>query len=261
MDALRAHPAVYLEPSAIVFQELGLQGNRYPKGLSNGADGTLDLEVSVGRGARVPEFSLAATASGLPNRGVQSYAVEKIHPEFFDFDVDAFLALVDQLHQRAGMRMDFVYQIRDPRAALTSFLTYKGRDPSWYSHLPESGVPSFMERTYAIVLQLAQCKGGLVVDYGDLVSEPRQTLASVYGRLWPDLGPSILLDMAEAALEVTARDARVAAHKTPFLGRRPGPARGGSEGLASFFELHAKEIAQCYKSYQALAKIGASSIR
>lgn len=261
MDALRAHPAVYLEPGAIVYQELGLQGNRYPRGLSDGADGTLDLELTRGSGVRVPEFSLGDTASRLPNGGVRSYAVEKIHPAFFDFDPDTFLARVDQLHQRAGMTITFVYQMRDPRAALTSFLAYKRRDPSWYPRLPEDEVPSLMERTYAVVLRLAQRRDGLVVDYDDLASEPRQTLASVYRYLWPDLGHSILEDMAGAALEVTARDSRVAAHKTPFLGRKPGRGRGDGEDLTSFFELHAEEIAQCYESYQALTEIDTSSAR
>jgi hypothetical protein len=255
MDALRAHPAIYLEPSAIVFQSLGLRGNRYPMGLSNGPDGVVDLEVSAGHGGRVPAFSLSTTTAGLPETGVQSYAVEKIHPEFFGFDAEAFLSHVERLRQEDQMMVDFVYQVREPGAAITSFLTYKRRDPTWYPRLPESGIPSYMERTYAVVLQLAQRKGGLIVDYGELMSEPLQTVASIHKCLWPELDHSVLLDMAKSAVDVTSRDTRVAANQTPFLAGRPGPARGGDEDLAPFYELHAKQIARCSESYQALLKL------
>lgn len=256
MDALRTHPAVYFEPSAIVFQRLELRGNRYPKGLSDGPDGTIDLEVGLGRGAMVPEFSSPETRALLPRPDVsQPYAIEKIHPEFFDYDVDAFLARVDRLAQEDQMALDFVYLVRDPQAAFTSFLSYQKRDPTWYPTLTETALAHFMDNTYASLHEMATHREGLVVDYAELMNDMRTSVVGVYKRLWPGSDGRVLSAIATAAADSTARGRRVGAHKSPFLGEEPGPIRGGKQDYSPFFERYQREIAHCYESYDALIEL------
>jgi hypothetical protein len=256
MDILRSLPCIHLEPSAIVFEQLGLNGNRYPRGLSDGPDSKTDLEVKPGLGARVPDFSLPpATLGAAAICQDQSYALEKLHPEFFDFDTEGFLGRIDLLRKDRKMNTTFIYQIREPLGALTSFLNYQKRDPSWYRDLPASEVPRFMERTYSALLEVARRQDGIVVDYADLVAGSRKTLLLLFAGLWPDADTAVLAHVAAAALEVTARGKRVATHRTPFLGERAAAVRGDDELLQPFFSLHQQEIARCYEAYHALAGI------
>lgn len=256
MDGLRCHPSVYLEPSAILFERLGLTGGRYPRGLSDGPDGVIDLELSTGRGARVPAFALPELGKASSTRGHRGpCAIEKIHPQFFDYDNDAFLARIDELEQDGGMTVDFVYQVRDPTAVLASFLNYQQRDPTWLPSVRERDLATYVERTYAAVSEIARRRKGLIVDYSDLIADFREVLLAIYRHLWPDAATSVLFDLATGARDVTSREKRGAALDTAFFGERPGPVRGREDEHLSFFERYRPQVAGCYESYHALLEM------
>ena len=256
MDALRSLPCMHLEPSSIVFDSLALTGNRYPIGLSNGPDGIIDLELSAGRGATVPAFILPEASQAAARIGVgQTYAIEKIHPEFFDYDVDGILARVMQLAEGNVMSVEFVYQVRDPKAALASFLSYRKRDPTWYARLKDDNLVSYMERTYAALFEMACKQSGLVVDYSELVSGLEEVVLTICRRLWPDADHRMLHALAGAARDATSRDKREAALQTSFLGHKPGAISGAGEEYAPFLEQYAGQVDRCYEYYNSLLEL------
>jgi hypothetical protein len=171
LDSIRCHPKISFEPSSIIYDYLGLPGGRYPRGLSNGPDAAKEIEVFPNRGAQIPDFcveSLSAEDYQLLTGPV--YAIEKIHPEFFDYNVKSFLNKSNELMEKSNFSIKFIYQVRDPEAVLTSFLNYKARDPKWYPDIAEKDAIPYLEKTYQGVLKMAQRKPGLIVDYRDLIA-------------------------------------------------------------------------------------------
>ncbi|HEX2623358.1 MAG TPA: hypothetical protein VHL11_24525, partial [Phototrophicaceae bacterium] len=79
-DAIRCHPAVYVQPSADVFTWLGMTGRRYPRDLSGNSAKAPKTEVRPGDWETLPIFTLPdeiQNAHPLP-----PYALEKCHPHF-----------------------------------------------------------------------------------------------------------------------------------------------------------------------------------
>ncbi len=244
VDMLRCHPHLEFDPSVVIFEQLGLKGGRYPRGLANGPDAVMDLENTPGLGARVPVFRVSDV--DLPVASQQPFALEKVHPEFFQDDALAFIERLRQLENEYGTQFEFVCQVRDPKAVLASFWNYKQRDPEWYAHLDEAALPDFVLRAFRAIAEFAEHYPCLIVDYNELKQAPEAILVKVLRRLWPVEDTQVLSHLADLAVEKTRREVRLDKANTGFLGAR--------EGLdAEFnFEAYADTIAMTYEAYETI---------
>ena len=258
MDALRCHPGICLDPRAIIHEQLKLEGGRYPEALSEGSDASLDLEVMPHRGAKVPTFELPQYAETMGNLiREDEWFLEKIHPAFFQYDVEKFVENLKQYESENRAKVKFIYQVRDPKTALASYINYQKRDPSWNS---DQGDPfAYMKISYKALLTAARKLEGLVVDYSDLQTDLAETLRSVYRFVWEgneNMAPSELI---ETAVELTARDKRFGSSNTTFLGKQAGDSYEYPRDLEPLFEEHSKEIEICYEYYQELLRMKVKS--
>ena len=258
MDALRCHPGICLDPRAIIHEQLKLKGGRYPEALSEGSDASLDLEVMPHRGAKVPTFELPQYAETMGNLiREDEWFLEKIHPAFFQYDVEKFVENVKQYESENRAKVKFIYQVRDPKTALASYINYQKRDPSWHS---DQGDPfAYMKKSYKALLTAARKLEGLVVDYSDLQTDLAETLRSVYRFVWEGNEKMAPSELIETAVELTARDKRFGSSNTTFLSKQAGDSYEYPRDLEPLFEEHSKEIEICYEYYQELLRMKVKS--
>jgi hypothetical protein len=213
-DMVRTLPSVFIEPSAIIWEHLGLRGRRYPTALSDSPSATIPIEVAPGIGAEI-EALIASSASR------NDIAVEKLHPEFFGFSAGTIDLAIRRMESGSpAPTIATVYQIRNPVEAMWSMARYKQRDRSWYEHVPMESIPAFMRRTFETIAQLVAVRPGFIVDFGDLHED------GPLARLFEFIDPSISSAEAEAfvlpARRATQRDTRVKQQVAPFLGYQEG---------------------------------------
>lgn len=255
-DTLRCHPAIYVHPSVAIYSALGLKGRRYPRDLSGGAMASLRVEVRPGHWEVIPDSAIDSGEKLASTEALQNpYAIEKIHSHFFDHQCRRFLNRMSQLEDRTDIRL--IYQVRDPKASLVSFLRYQQRNPSWNAHREREDIPRHMRRIYDSILQIARVRPGLVVDYGSLVDNFSSVVASTFNYLWP--GESSVSDENGAKLidEIAAMTARTKRdpESTTFLGDRSGPVSGNDGAFERFFSTHASEVDRCYEAYRSLLQL------
>ncbi len=250
-DALRCHPAIEMHPSAVIFERLHLSGRRYPRDLSDGPHATLRIEIAPQQWALVPCFSIADAGQYVsPEVLAQPYAIEKAHPHFFDHYVRGFVHDLKGLEHKATVKV--IYQARDPRSSVVSFLRYKERNPGWNAHISPDEVFDHMARIFESMADTAAAYTGLVIDYSDLTDRFHETLADVFDFLWPEAEHNgrdpdfINLIAAETAWE------KRKASGTPFLGGEKGSAAGQLGEYEALFAAHEREIERCYAAYRAL---------
>lgn len=256
MDALRCHPAVFVEPSAAIFQALGLSANRYPQGLSNGPDACFDLEISPGKGGQIPEFDLPGLADSMTAViQSESYAIEKLHPAFYDFQAELLHRKIEALERQEAMTVKIVYQVRDPRSTINSYIAYQRRDPKWHAHHDRADPFRYLEKSYKALQELADHRPGMIIDYGDLTDNFTQTLVSIYRYLWPEHHMAWLSSVATASQAMTDRKKRRQGFKSKFLGETVGQISGSEAQNAPLFRAHRDEIEACRVSYDALMEL------
>jgi len=252
VDMLRSNPAIYMDPSARLFAELGLTGGRYPMGLSNGPDADMDFENMPNQGTRIPRFEPLALE--LPVAGANPYALEKIHPQYFGDDPAAFLERVEQLEAEHDMRLRFVYQIRDPRAVLSSFLNYKRRDPNWLASVSRDDLVAYVQRAYQAIVEMTRLRPDTILDYTELRQSPQDVLLNLYTSMWPSEDADLLRQVAAHAVEATRREKRQ--ETAPgFLGATEGPVQGSAYDDDAFFEAFAAQVEALYEPYRALLNV------
>ncbi len=209
-DIFRGHPEVFFEPTATLWQDIGLRGRRYPVDLSNGPTGELAVEVEPGVGALIP--------SARECNKTLSIAIEKAHPQFFDFDANAFAEQLEQLERDAPYGIDLVFGIRRPLDAMWSMIEYQQRNPLWYQFLKPAAVPEFIERSIAAIETLHSRIPGRIIDYSDVTeasAELRETF-SLLGAV-----PATDADFDAAFERFTAKN-RSGAQSGRFVGEGPG---------------------------------------
>jgi hypothetical protein len=257
MDALRTHPDIYIEPRAFLQEYLNLLPGRYPVDLAGKGSGPfLDIEQRPGQGTHVPVLG-SHQKPGLLSLQLSedSVAIEKIHSEFYRFNTKRFLSDIAQLNVEKKVVFKFVYQIRDPKSVISSFLKYKKRNPAWYRHIKEDDIPRFIYREFFYLKDFQKKYGqGIIVDYEDLILNFEKTLTAIFEFLWPEKShPSQgYNEIVQRARQFTDRNKRMAQQATPFLGNQMGNVRGGDMGLQEFFEKHRSKIEKSYKIYNEL---------
>ena len=242
-DILRSHSDVYVEPLDFIWTALGLDGRRYPVGLSDPPGAAISIvsqgEIGVGiRSMRPPMPGMADEPSG-------SIALEKAHPQFFDFDVAAFDASLDEISRAHSLSVDVVYQIRPPLDIMWSMAEYKRRDPTWHGDLTVDGVPELVRAEYEALASLAQLRPGLVVDYSRISKDDEVMLE--LSRL---VAPDSTTEERESWLETSfASTERTAIQGTAFVGEHEERTPAGPDGV---WVRHEEHLAACSAIYERL---------
>lgn len=246
-DALRCHPGLIVNAEADLWQYLGMRGRRYPKDLRGDPDNAVRIEVRPGEWESLPRYVLPSALT-TPARTVEPYALEKCHPHFFNHDVSRFVSRLKELNTRGSARV--IYQMRDPKESIVSFLRYKERNTAWNAHIPPEKVVPHMCRIFETMAATAVAYPGLVIDYDDLENDIQGTLKRIFAWLWPGKQPSSDPTLLAEIAEATDRSKRGA---TPFLGAQIS--EGNNAQYAALFEQHAADLAACYAAYDVLCKL------
>lgn len=251
-DAIRCHPKVEYEPHADLCEYLGLSVyRRYPRDLSDRSDGELEIEAFRGHWAKIPLYNIPEELNNvLKNSEDGKFAIEKLHPENFNFDLTGFLQRVKKLEKK-GVIIRFIYQTRDPKAALVSFMNYQKRAPDWYTDLKNNRLMQYMCKTYETLLKAAEHRKGIIVDYADITSNLESVLRHVYLNLFTNADEKFTNHICKTAENLTRREIRTQS-ATPFWGSIAGAEKGNSGQYVNFFENYGNEIDACYKSYNRL---------
>ena len=206
-DVLRAHPDVFFEPTSHFWDAVGLRGRRYPLDLSDGPTAEVAVEVEPGLGALIPPSTGGA--------GRPTVAIEKAHPQFFDFDDVAFASQVTSLADRASYDFSIAYGVRAPLDAMWSMVDYKRRNPRWYHFLPIDEIPGFIADSIEAIMRLRERIPGPVIDYDDVVG-PGTALRDLFVGLTDPKVDASVFDNARFDLSL---DQRSSAQSGPFVGR------------------------------------------
>lgn len=245
-DSLRVHPNINFIKRQFIHQKLQLSANRYPSGLVNlDIDGQKQKNILLypanNEEVRIPDF----TPQKLINEGIEhfqrsSYAIEKIHPDFYDYN-DVHFEKRLMLLKKRGVRIKPIYQVRNPRDAIFSFLKYKERDPEWVTHLEINDIPDYFLKQYKSIYRLMNMREGIVIDYNSLSSEFSNTLQKIFTYLWKDLNSNeqeFLHKIVETSLEYTNRKKRAKDSNSKFLSKKPLDLIDEESHYAEFFKKH-----------------------
>lgn len=223
-DILRSHPAVYVEPLSFIWDELGLTGRRYPVALSD-ATGAGTSIVADGR-VSVAIPSLRAPRQAMPDPSTGRVAIEKLHPQFFDFDAVRFAETLDALERSSDAQVVIVYQVREPLDVMWSMAEYKLRDESWQGDLQIEEIPELVARSFESLLALVALRPGTVLDYDDI--DPASPALFEVGRaIDPSMPDDEVGDWLSRGFELT-RVERIS--DTTFVGTRAERTEDGPDG-------------------------------
>jgi hypothetical protein len=254
-DALRCHPCVYVESRGTVYKYFGLLGRRYPADLSGRKNGGVKIEVRQGRWAAIPAFEIGELRPLVSARIVEKrYAVEKIHPHFFDFNVKEFVKCLGEMEKRATVKV--CYLVRDPKQSIVSFLEYKKRNPSWNRQRAIQDVPKHMRQIYESIYRTASAWPGPVVEYGDLKRSFDTTIGNLFEFLWP--GEKTDGRLINRIYDMTARKRWITGGNR-FIAKRESSDEEVLGGYRSLLRAYEDEISQCYQEYEAVLQLGQSS--
>lgn len=238
LDALRAHPDVHFEATPRALSILQLSNmNRYPSGLSNRENAELDVEVSPGRGARIPDYAVTVP----PSEEAEPLSVEKIHPLFYDFDTSYFLERL-RVAEREGSPVKLLVRLRDPEYTIRSILRYKQRDPGWYRFIPESDVPRHVERSLRSILEVVRVYPALLSRYEDHVRDPVTSMAQLYQAIWPDQPEDRQKEIALAVANSVTREKRA---NDGFLGEQPSEVDPGESSIDAIIDSDHELVERC----------------
>jgi hypothetical protein len=250
-DALRCHPGLVVNAEADLWAYFGMHGRRYPRDLKGDPDNAVQIEVQPGNWETMPRFALASALTS-PARTVEPYALEKCHPHFFDHDVPRFVGRLKDLDATGSARV--IYQMREPRASIVSFLRYKERNPQWNARIAPEQVIPHMRRIFESLAACAAAYPGLIVDYEELERDMQGALKRIFAWLWPGKKPSSDPALLAEIVEATSRGKRGA---TPFLG--PLVSSADDAQYAPLLAQFADDLAACKAAYSTLRDMAAGS--
>lgn len=226
-------------PRYWIYRELGLHGRRYPRDLSGISENGREIEVSPGDWENIPWMDASLTGEYRD----ATISIEKIHPHFFDHEVNAFVKNVSSLSSSHNLKL--IYQVRDPKETLVSFLEYKRRKPDWdYRRLDE--IPPHLRRIYESIRDVSQAISGLVVDYETLENDVAAELDRIVHFA---TGDRMSKEDLRAVQAETSREEKELS-ETAFVGSTCSGAL--VDDYESYFATHSDELDRCYAAYNAL---------
>jgi|GEM_PF-1251868 len=256
-DALRSHPGIDLTPIAFLHENLSLTSGRYPRGLSEGPDAKVSVELFPYRGAKIPEFCLpeGIASQVYPHVRERSWAIEKIHPHAFGNNSEQFIEQIKDLVDTQGIEFKFIYQVRNPKSAIASYIRYQKRDSSWHRGLGEPF--QYMQAAYKALLEVAITLPGLIIDYSDLMDNFAGTVKTAYLHIWDQADHVVFDELLEHVQKLTAKDQRFGGKPTPFLGNQVGdnqPINVDKE-LEALSQENAQCLDSCFDAYHAILRL------
>ena len=256
-DALRCHPAIYMQSRSNIYEHLELTGRRYPRDLSETS--SLKIEISPGKWERIPEFKIEKAQDYISEEVMRKpYAIEKIHPHFYKHDVNRFMRSIASLERTS--KIQFIYQVRDPKSSMVSFLRYQHRNSSWNRHIRQDQLPIHMKRIYESLYKTAMEYPGLVIDYTELMTNFSKTMLRIIDYIWPKESITSYYEkqkIIDLMAEFTSRDKRRKGG-TSFLGEKAGSLLGNDGKYDTFFQKNEEEIEKSYRPYNLLLALRVS---
>ena len=139
-----------------------------------------------------------------------------------------------------------IYQFREPEAIVSSFLYYRSRDPNWYRNYSDEHLFNTLTKSFDCLLKMARSRGGIVLDYENLLKNYKRVLTNVYNRLWFPVPQSA--QMAKAASVLLAREKRLIAGATSFLDKNTKATFSNSSETLIRFKSEMKNLRKYYRS-------------
>jgi len=254
LDAMRCHPAVEMLISGIIYTKLGLVGRRYPRDLSGRKKGSTHIEVRPDMQKKdwVPIFSISDKSYRIPDEILKKpYAIEKIHPHFFQQDVKNFLNNINTLFPQNNIK--FIYLVRDPEQTFRSYLAYQERNPNWNSGRTQADVVSHMEKTYQSIRESAELRPGLIIDYQDMVGDFSGSMLKIFEHLWPGYTSMKIGDTELFLADIFTETKRESRKSSPVFFRTAIERNASKyDEDHSFFNVYKKNIDNCIDLYQTI---------
>lgn len=221
MDALRCHPHINIHPSASFYNRFALDGKRYPGDMSAATEQAITIEVLPQVKQAIPQFKIPFTNEH-PSDFID-YALEKIHPEFYNFKTEPFL---QQLKSSTADKhqFKFILLMRHPLSAMQSFYSYQKRNPKWYDWMDADKLVKYTLDTFESMAIFQAEFGGMVLDYANFLNHPKKTLSKIYQYVWdyPTYFDSPFFQKdVQQSIVLTQREKR-AISGTSFLGKKTG---------------------------------------
>ena len=250
-DTLSCHPSINYNQRNTVYKKLEINGRRYPSDLCNSDASNHLIEVTPYVWNKIPEFELLLSSDTEVANVFDEYAIEKIHPEYYGYDVSSFIHKIKSLEE-SGVRVNVIYQVRDPSSVFLSWLRYQQRNPEFNAEIEGRSLVDYMEKSYRSIFEMTQLKGGLVVDYSDIKNKQTEVLDSVYGLIWSGeqkkQASSLLDEINKKSIIATSRSLRLK-EGSPFLGKEEGCGDDFHDSFDEFFELNKFGVESCYEFY------------
>jgi hypothetical protein len=266
LDALRCHPKITYEPRRVVYRLLNLTGGRYPVDLVNKGDSiigrlksgdeNMSFENSRFKWIKIKKYSLHQKIAISDNILKQiSFSIEKIHPEFYNYNNHVLLKNVKKLNKK-GTNVKFIYLIRDPKEAISSWLNYQNRNPHWNENRDNSKLINYYLENYCNIKDLAYKCNGPIFDYSTLMNNPELVLKSIYDFLWENnkTKETNNISIIKESLNITSRKEKLKSG-TPFLGKLAGDPNLNKEEINLFFYKNKEELIKCQDVYNSLLNL------
>ncbi len=257
LDQLRTHPCIEMYPGYELYDALELRGRRYPGALrETPRRQSLAIEAQPNDGQLIVDTRCEAElVHRVEALDLPAYGIEKFHPVFFDYDVDNLTARIGTL-EKTGVNVVVVYLVRDPKAAISSFLAYQRREPKWYRDLDNDAVMELYVNSYRCLQEMKAKRPGSVFDYSDLIGSTG-VARSVFQQLWGQGYEELWSQVALQCEEQTRRDVRLEG-SFGFLGENSGPTFGSQPQFSSLINGYSNEVDECERRYWDI--LGRSSV-
>lgn len=268
LDLIRCHPRVGMLKKASVFAKLGLNGFRYPQGMTNRENG-LELELyshlGMAKAARRPYWNKnlwrhvlrRPAVVKIPDPGEPLSApdrfdigIEKLHPEFYRFDSSKLIRRINRLKTRYD-KVHILLVSRSPLAAIGSHFSYRKRNPAWYAQYSDHQVLELYKKSHRSLLEIQSGCACKYLDYAGIQSSARTTLQEVYRWLMPSESEETASEIADFAIESTSRERRPT---TTFLSQKPGDENEYKTLYADTYRQFKTDINAISASYQDLLR-------
>ena len=259
-DTLRCHPSINYNQRNTVFKKFEINGRRYPWDLSNSDDANYLIEVTPYVWDKIPKFDLSLSSEIDVGSVFGECAIEKIHPEYYRYDESGFVHEIKNL-EKSFVRVNVIYQVRDPSSVILSWLRYQSRNPGFNAEINGQILADYMKKSYRSIYEMIQLKDGLVVDYLDIKNKQTEVLNSIYTMIWPkeQSDQTLLLDdINEKSIIATSRSTRLKMG-SPFLGKKEGSGNDPEELFDDFFASNKHEIECCYDFYNKILALSSLS--
>lgn len=253
LDALRCHPKIEIRKSGGLYNAFGLDGKRYPGDLSQQEDAELEIEV-------LPQVFTKIPNPQIPQQGIHqslspTFAIEKIHPEFYHFNTKKFIRQLRKAEKK-GKNFKFILLMRPPISAMKSFYSYQKRNPDWYDWMNEKELVNYTLKTFESMALFQQEFGGFVLNYTQFFQRPKKVLRKLYQYIWenPNYSPSSACHSdAEQSVLLTQRERR-AETGSAFLGQVVGKAVIEMEELPFYKEKYRKDFKRMVELFEQMMR-------